>query len=89
MAQEAEAARREKAAAAARKIASGDKPAHRRPAAKPAARVKIVWLVCDQTGAAVATHAWREEQAARRDAERRTRDTGKTHFVTKGEVPLE
>lgn len=88
MAQEAEVTRKEKEAAAAKKTAPGKKTT-RKTASKPAERIRVVWLVCDQSGSAIKTYPYPEEQAARGEAERRTKDTGKTHFVTRGEVPFE
>lgn len=89
LAQEAEVTRKEKAAADAAKKTAPAKKTTRKSAAKPAGRTKAVWLVCDQSGTSVKTYAYREEQAARGEAERRTQETGKTHFVTRGEVPFD
>ena len=89
LAQEAEVAAREKAARAAAKKTAPAKKATRKTASKPAGRTRVVWLVCDQSGSAVKTFPYPEEQAARDEAARRTEDTGKTHFVTRGEVPFE
>ena len=84
---EAEVGRKEKdAAAAAKKTAS---PTKKTAAPKPTGRIKVVWLVCDHSGSPVETYPYAQEQAARGDAERRTQESGKPHFVTRGEVPLE
>ena len=89
MAQEAEVTRKEKATAAAAKKTTPAKKTARKTAAKPPGRIKVVWLLCDQTGKAVETYPYPEEKAARAEAERRTEETGKSHFVTRGEVPFE
>lgn len=83
---EAEVSRKEKAAAAAAKQSS---PAKKAAVPKPAGRIKVVWLVCDHAGSPVETYPYAQEQAARNDAEKRTQESGKPHFVTRGEVPLE
>lgn len=88
LAREAEVARQEKAAAEAKKNAPAKKTT-RKTAAKAGGRTRAVWLVCDQTGATVLTYPYRDEQAARAEAERRTQETGKTHFVKRGEVPFD
>ncbi len=100
MAKEAEVGRQEKAAGGTKKDASAKKTTKktakktakkttRKTASKSVERTRIVWLVCDQSGSAVKTYPYPEEKAAREEAERRTKDTGKTHFVTRGEVPFE
>lgn len=92
MAQEAEVTRKEKekeAAAAADKKPAPAKKTTRKTAAKTPGRIKVVWQVCDQAGRTVKTYPYPEEQAARSEAEKLTEDTGKTHFVTRGEEPLE
>ncbi len=89
LAQEAEITRREKAASAAAKKTAPARKATRKTAAKPAGRTRVVWLVCDQSGSAVKTYPYPEEKDARGEAKRLTKNTGKSHFVTRGEVPFE
>ena len=93
MAEEAELTSKEKATGAKKTVPAKKKaPAKkttRKTASKPPGRTRVVWLLCDQSGTAVETYPYAEEQAARGEAEKRTKDTGKTHFVTRGEVPFE
>ena len=84
MAQEADVGRKEKEAAAAAKKASPAKKTTKKAASKPVGRTKVVWLLCDQAGRTVETYPYPEEQAARAEAQKRTEETGKTHFVTRG-----
>jgi hypothetical protein len=56
---------------------------------KTAGRIRVVWLLCDQSGSTVRTYAYPREQEVRAEAERLTTKTGKTHFVTRGEVPFD
>lgn len=53
------------------------------------ARIKIVWAVCDQSGAQVKLFPYAQEQEAQAEAQTRTASSGKTHFVTRAEVPFE
>jgi len=87
MAAEAQATRREKAAAKAG--SAPRKPAAKSRAKQPPARVKIVWAVCDQSGSQVKTYPYAQESEANADARQRTETTGKTHFVNRAEVPFE
>ena len=56
---------------------------------KPAERIKVVWLLCNQSGKPVRTYPYPQEQEARAESERLTKETSKTHFVTRGEVPFD
>jgi hypothetical protein len=85
-AEEAAAARKEKAAKSDAPGAS--RGAKARNKHRPA-RIKITWVVCDQTGKQVQAYPYAEEEAARADAQQRTVATGKSHFVTRAEVPFE
>ncbi len=78
---EAEATQAEKKAAAPRRT--------KKVAAKPAGRTRVVWVVCDRSGSEVKTYPYPEEREARAEVERLTTETGKAHFVTRGEVPFE
>lgn len=90
MAAEAEAAGKEKQAdRQARAESASRSGAAKSRAKRPPARVKIVWAVCDQTGSQVKSYPYAEEAAALADAQQRTTATGRTHFVTRAEVPLE
>lgn len=88
---EAEVGRKEKAAKKevdpAAKPAS--KPARKSRSKAAPARIKIVWAVCDQSGAQVKLFPYAQEQEAQAEAQARTTSTGKTHFVTRAEVPFE
>lgn len=88
MAAEAEVARQEQAA---KKVPAASKPASRSKARAKAApaRVRIVWAVCEPSGAQVKTYPYAQEEAAQADARERTTATGRTHFVTKAEVPFD
>ena len=83
---EAEAIQAEKKAAAPR---TTKKVAAKKVAAKPPGRTRVVWVVCDRTGSEVKTYPYPEEREARAEVERLTTETGKAHFVTRGEVPFE
>jgi hypothetical protein len=87
-AEEAEAARKEKETKAAKKEATPRKKATPKVAAPPG-RTKIVWAVCDHSGAQVKTFPYREEAAARAEAEKLTAESGKAHWVARAEVPFE
>lgn len=86
---EAEVGRKEKAVkkTAAPKAAGGTVRKSRAKAAP--ARIKIVWAVCDQSGAQVQLFPYAQEQEAKAEAQARTTSSGKTHFVTRAEVPFE
>ena len=56
---------------------------------KPAERIRVVWLLCDQSGRTVKTYVYPQEREVRAESERLTKKTGKTHFVTRGEVPFD
>jgi hypothetical protein len=85
---EADAAAKEKAAAKAAKAAQPAKS--RRTSGKAEAvspgRVRLVWNVCDPSGKEVQQFPYAQEQEARAEAQQRTAATGRTHFVTQGEV---
>lgn len=91
---EADAAAKEKEAARA---AKAQKPATARKSssksagktAKPAGRVRMVWNVCNSAGKPVETFPYAQEQEAIATAAAMTESSGKPHFVTKGEVPVE
>jgi hypothetical protein len=86
-AMEAEIARKEREAQQQAEPASTSK---RKPKAKAApAPIRIVWAVCDSSGAQVTTFPYAQEEAAQEDARQRTAATGRSHFVTKAKVPLE
>jgi hypothetical protein len=90
LAKEAEVTRKEKAAAAeTKKSAPAKKKTTRKTATKTTTRTRAVWLVCDQSGTSVKTYKYRDEEAARAEAEKRTQESGKTHFVKRGEVPFD
>jgi hypothetical protein len=94
MAEEAELARKEKAAkkdaGAPRSEGSSRRKSGGKAKAKPApSRIKIVWAVCDQTGAQVKLFPYAQEQEALADVQQRTAATGKAHFLTRAEVPFE
>ena len=73
------------AEAAAKQKASSRKASSK----KFTGRTRVVWLLCDPSGRSVRTYLYPEEQKARADAEKLTAETGKTHFVSRGEVPFE
>ena len=96
---EADATAAEKAAAKAAKAAepAGEKP---KPKARKAAagkaapgksggKVRIVWVVCDQSGKVVKQFPYAEEQQARDDAREQSAATGKTFFVKQADVRVE
>lgn len=92
---EAEATAKEKAAAKAEKAArppaprkASGKSAGKAAAAPTRGRVRIVWSVCDSNGKEVKQFPYAQEQEARAEAELQTTATGRTHFVTKAEVPF-
>jgi hypothetical protein len=58
-------------------------------AAKPAGGLKLVWAVCDNTGATVKTYPYPERKNADAEAARLTTSKGKTHFVKNDKVPME
>ena len=84
LAEEAELDRQQRAA---RKAAAPAKSARKAKAAP--ARIRIVWAVCESSGAQVTTFPYAQEEAAQADARQRTAATGKAHFVTKAEVPFD
>lgn len=90
---QAEAAAKQKekdAAKVARDAAKASAPAKKgkAPAKATPGRVRIVWHVCDPSGAPVQTFPYAQEAEAQAEAKRRTAEAGKTHFVTKAEEPL-
>ena len=91
---EADAAAKEKAARQAEKAAEkAARPASSRSptkaAAQPAGRVRLAWNVCDQRGDTVEQFPYAQEKEAREAAARLTEESGRQHFVAKGEVPVE
>jgi hypothetical protein len=85
---EADAAAKEKAEAKAKKAQEPKAP--RKSAGKKApaaaARVRIVWMVCDAAGRDVKQFPYAQEQEARAEAAQLTTSTGKTHFVKQADV---
>ena len=63
--------------------------ASRASAAKPAMGMKLVWVVCDNTGGVVKAFPYPERKAADTEAARLTTSKGKTHFVKTDKVPME
>ena len=87
---EADAAAKEKEAARAAKSSTPRKSSGKAAAsAKPAGRVRMVWNVCNSAGKPVETFPYAQEQEAIAAAAALTESSGKPHFVTKGEVPVE
>lgn len=84
---EADAAAREKAAAKAAKAARSPSGS-RKVAPAPPGRVRLVWTVCGPNGKEVQRFPYAQEAEARAEAERQTATTGRTHFVSKAEVPV-
>jgi len=89
---EADAAAKEKAAGKAEKAARPATPRASSSKAKAAAstrgRIRIVWNVCDASGKEVKQFPYAQEQDAIGEARQLTESTGRTHFVTKAEVPF-
>lgn len=83
---EADAKAREKARAPEPKAGGKAKAAGK---AKSAGRVRFVWSVCGPSGKEEVQFPYAQEEAARAEAVRRTEETGKTHFVTRAEVPVD
>ena len=83
---EAEAAAKEKASA---KKAAPKASAKKSSAKKLTGRTRIVWLLNDASGRPVKTFLYPDEKKARAEAEKLTAETGKTHFVSRGEEPFE
>lgn len=86
---EAEVARKEKEAKAAQRKVRSSTTTSRAKSPAPPERTRFAWAVCDQSGAKVRVFPYREEAAARAEAERLSEESGKTHFVARTEVPLE
>jgi hypothetical protein len=57
--------------------------------AKSAGRMRLVWVVCDQTGGPVKEYPYPERSEADAEAARLTSTKGKQHFVRKEKVPME
>jgi hypothetical protein len=75
--------------AAGRRQKDAKAPAAPRAAAeKAAARVRLVWVICDNAGEAVRTFAFNEYEPAKEEAARLTEKKGKQHFVKKDKAPL-
>lgn len=89
---EAEATRKAREKVAAERQAN---PTKRTPskakakAAKPVGRTRVVWAVCDHTGATVETYPYPKEAEARAEAERLSEEKGRQHFVKRDEVAFE
>jgi hypothetical protein len=99
---EADATAAEKAAAKEAKAAAGPAAAKAPKAAKArkssvakgatgksGGKVRIVWVVCDQSGKVVKQFPYAEEQQARDDARDQSAATGKTFFVKQADVRVE
>ena len=86
---QAEAAAAGKEKEAAKSEPKAGKPAAKARAKKAPARIKIVWAVCEPSGSHAKYYPYAQENEAIADAKQRTESTGKTHFVTKAEVPFE
>ena len=89
---EADAAAREKAEAKAAKAAAPATPrktTKKAAAAKPPARVRIVWAVCDPSGKEVQQFPYAQEQEARAAALQQSTATGRTYFVKQADVAVE
>ncbi|MCU0726681.1 MAG: hypothetical protein MUE73_12985 [Planctomycetes bacterium] len=78
----------EKAAGRRQKDVKSPAAAPRTAAEKAAARVRLVWVVCDNAGEAVKTFAFNEYEPAKEEAARLTEKKGKQHFVKKDKAPL-
>jgi len=84
-AEKEEKASKKKAASKKKKKTSRKK----KSATKSAGRLKVVWVVCDHSGAPVQTFPYPEEKEARAAVEKLSKDKGKLHFVKKEKVPME
>src|SRR6188474_856782 len=85
-AEEAKAGAAEKAAKKALK-----KPSTPRASRAPKApvRMKVVWDVCNTTGAAVKSFAYPDKAEAEAETESLTRSTGRTHILRPTHVPMD
>ena len=54
-----------------------------------AARMKIVWEVCDGTGKVVETFPYPDKAQAEAAVEARTRSTGRSHILRPTKVPMD
>jgi hypothetical protein len=96
---EADATAAEKAAAKALKDAAGPTAKKAPKARKPSVakgttgrsggKVRIVWVVCDQSGKVVKQFPYAEEQQARDDARDQSAASGKTFFVKQADVRVD
>jgi len=92
---EADAAAAEKAAAKEAKAAAPKAAKARKSSVakgttgKSGGKVRIVWVVCDQSGKVVKQFPYAEEQQARDDARDQSAATGKTFFVKQADVRVE
>jgi hypothetical protein len=77
-AEEAEIAAKEKAA---------KKSAKKRP--DPAARMKVIWEVCDGTGKVIEAFPYPDKAQAEAEVEARTRSTGRSHILRPTKVPMD
>jgi hypothetical protein len=75
--------------AAKKTRSTAKKTSSKAAAAKPAGAMKLVWVVCDNTGAPVKTFAYPERKTADAEATRLTSSKGKQHWVRNEKVPME
>jgi len=75
--------------AAKKKAAKKTRTSASKAAAKPAGAMKLVWVVCDNTGTPVKTFAYPERKTADAEATRLTSSKGKQHWVRNERVPME
>jgi hypothetical protein len=87
-AEEARIAAAEKAGKAAKKPAKKSSGGRAARALKPV-RMKIVWDVCNTTGAAVKSFPYPNKAEAEAETETLTRSTGRTHILRPTKVPME
>jgi hypothetical protein len=77
---------------AAEKLAKKDakKPTRvRSPRVAKVVRMKVIWEVCDVTGAAVRSFPYPDKAQAEAETEARTRSTGRNHTLRPTKVPME
>jgi len=79
----AEAEKKEKKASKARV------KSEKKPTPSGARRQKIVWKVLDSTFKEIAEFPFPEKSAAEAEAAKRTEKSGRDHFVSRAEVPME
>lgn len=88
IARAAEEARLTEMERAAKKEAKATTPGRSRRAPKTV-RMKIVWEVCNETGAVVKTFSYPEKEAAESAIETLAKSTGRTHLLRATKVPME